>query len=88
MLYSFRIIVVWSVRRSRQRWIWQTISESESAITFCNVFGGLLHGVVLPLSVTIYDDDSWYGDGGSLFPLVNIGEAGVVGEIRHTKRTN
>ena len=53
--------------------------ESGSAGTFVTVLGGLLHGVVLPSGVNIYDDISCDGDGGSLFPLVNIGEAGTGG---------
>ena len=57
----------------------KNLYESESASTFGTGLGGLLHGVLLTLGVNIYDDDSWDGDGGSLVPLVNIGEAGTRG---------
>ena len=43
-------------------------SESRSSGTFGIGLGGFLHGVGLPLGVTISDGELCYGDGGSLVP--------------------
>ena len=41
-------------------------SKSGSADTFGTVLGGLLCGLVFPLGVTIYDNETCDGDWGSL----------------------
>ena len=41
-------------------------SEYGSADTYGTGLGGLLRGLGIPLGVTLYDDESCNGDGGSL----------------------
>ena len=66
--YLFRIISLLWVVWNQQRRIWKIESDSGSVGLFGIRLSGFLHGVGLPLGVSIYSDDSCIGDGSSLVP--------------------
>ena len=52
-------------------------SESRSAGIYGTILYELLHGLGIPLGVTLSYDESWDGDGGSLSPPYKILEKRV-----------
>ena len=82
MSSSFIIIVIWWVRRIIGRRVWQRRVWKTWIWIWVSWYVwyriGLLRGVGLTIGVTIYDEESWDGYGGSIdIPLVNINGVGT-----------